>query len=79
MSTLQRFFRNTSVLILANALQPVLSFYLIVTISRKLQVEGLGTYATVFNYQAIFQIISAFGLKNLLTRNVAQQPEEMWR
>ncbi len=79
MSTLQRFFRNTSVLILANALQPVLSFYLIVTISRTLQVEGLGSYATVFNYQAIFQIISAFGLKNLLTRNVAQQPEELWR
>jgi len=79
MSTLQRFFRNTSVLILANALQPVLSFYLIVTISRTLQVEGLGAYATVFNYQAIFQIISAFGLKNLLTRNVAQQQEQAWR
>lgn len=79
MSTLQRFFRNTSVLILANALQPVLSFYLIVKISRTLQVEGLGAYATVFNYQAIFQIISAFGLKNLLTRNVAQQQEQAWR
>ncbi|MDZ7267417.1 MAG: flippase [candidate division KSB1 bacterium] len=78
MSTLQRFFRNTSVLLLANALQPVLSFYLVVTISRRLQVEGLGAYATVFNYQAIFQIISAFGLKNLLTRNVAQQKELAW-
>jgi O-antigen/teichoic acid export membrane protein len=79
MTTLRRLFRNTSVLIVANALQPVLSFYLIVTISRVLEVEGLGAYATVFNYQAIFQIFAAFGLRNLLTRNVAQQPEAIWR
>ncbi|MDZ7345056.1 MAG: oligosaccharide flippase family protein, partial [candidate division KSB1 bacterium] len=75
MTTLRRLFRNTSVLIVANAIQPLLSFYLIVTISRVLEVEGLGAYATVFNYQAIFQIFAAFGLRNLLTRNLAQQPQ----
>lgn len=79
MSTLRRLFRNTSVLIIANALQPILSFYLIVTISRVLHVEGLGAYSTVFNYQAIFQIFAGFGLKNLLTRNVAQQHDSLWR
>ncbi|MCG3121279.1 MAG: hypothetical protein ALAOOOJD_04316 [bacterium] len=79
MSTLRRLFRNTSVLIIANALQPILSFYLIVTISRVLQVDGLGAYSTVFNYQAIFQIFAGFGLKNLLTRNVAQQHDSLWR
>ena len=72
-------FRNTSVLIVANAIQPVLSFYLVVEISRLLNVDGFGAYATVFNYQAIFQIFAAFGLKNLLSRNVAQQPGEMSR
>ena len=77
MTKLRRLFRNTTVLIVANALQPVLSFYLIVTISRELGVDGLGAYATVFNYLAIFQILAGFGLKNLLTRNVAQQPEQV--
>jgi O-antigen/teichoic acid export membrane protein len=79
MSTLRRVFRNTSVLIIANALQPLLSFYLVVTISRVLNVDGLGAYSTIFNYQAIFQIFSSFGLKVLLTRNVARQPHEIWR
>lgn len=79
MSTLRRLFRNTSVLIIANAIQPVLSFYLVVQISRILNVDGFGAYSTIFNYQAIFQIFAAFGLKNLLTRNVAQQPGEIWR
>jgi len=79
MSTLRRFFRNTSVLIAANALQPILSFYLVVTISRVLNVDGLGAYSTVFNYQAIFQIFAGFGLKNLLTRNVAQQQNTLGR
>ncbi len=79
MSTLRRLFRNTSVLIIANAVQPVLSFYLVVQISRLLNVDGFGAYSTIFNYQAIFQIFAAFGLKNLLTRNVAQQPGEIWR
>ena len=79
MSTTRRFLRNTSVLIVANALQPVLSFYLVVTISRLLNVDGLGAYSTVFNYQAIFQICAGFGLKNLLTRNVAQQHDSLWR
>jgi O-antigen/teichoic acid export membrane protein len=79
MSTLRRLFRNTSVLIAANALQPILSFYLVVTISRVLNVDGLGAYSTVFNYQAIFQIFAGFGLKNLLTRNVAQQHDTLGR
>jgi len=79
MSIARRFLRNTSVLIVANALQPLLSFYLVVTISRLLNVDGLGAYSTVFNYQAIFQICAGFGLKNLLTRNVAQQHDSLWR
>jgi O-antigen/teichoic acid export membrane protein len=72
MSTAQRLFKNTLILTLANAIQPVISFYLIVTISRVLKVEGFGEYNTILKYVAIFQIIAAFGLRNLLTREIAQ-------
>jgi len=79
MSTAQRLFKNTVILTLANALQPVISFYLIVTISRVLKVEGFGEYNTILKYVAIFQIIAAFGLRNLLAREIAQNKEEAHR
>jgi len=79
MSTSHRLFKNTATLIIANGLQPVLSFYLVVTITRALGIEGLGAYSTIFNYQAIFQILAGFGLKNLLTRDLAQKPGDTGR
>ncbi|MFQ5771058.1 MAG: oligosaccharide flippase family protein [bacterium] len=66
-------------LILANALQPIISFYLVITIGRKRGVDGLGTYSTIFNYVAIFQIVAAFGLRTLLTRDIAQNKENTHR
>jgi O-antigen/teichoic acid export membrane protein len=60
---------------LAYGLQPIVSFYLVIAISRILGVEGLGTYRTIFNYVAVFQISAAFGLRSLLTREIAQNKE----
>lgn len=57
---------------LAYGLQPIISFYLIIAISQIMGVEGLGTYRTIFNYVAVFQISAAFGLRSLLTREIAQ-------
>lgn len=79
MSTVQRLFKNTSILILANGIQPIVSFYLVVIISREMGVNGLGAYSTIFNYVAIFQIIAAFGLRSLLTREIAQSKENAQR
>ncbi|MCI0696918.1 oligosaccharide flippase family protein [candidate division KSB1 bacterium] len=79
MSTAQRLFKNTVILTLANALQPVISFYLIVTISRVLKVDGFGEYNTILKYVAVFQIIAAFGMRNLLTREIAQNKEKAHR
>ncbi len=79
MSASRRLFKNTATLIIANGLQPLLSFYLVITIARLLGVDGLGAYSTIFNYQAIFQILAGFGLKNLLIRDLAQKPGETGR
>lgn len=79
MSTVKRLFKNTSILVLANGLQPVISFYLVIAISREMGVEGLGAYSTIFNYAAIFQIIAGFGLRSLLTREIAQNSETTQR
>ncbi|MFQ6114782.1 MAG: flippase, partial [bacterium] len=79
MSTVRRLFKNTSILILANGIQPIVSFYLVVVISRKMGVDGLGAYSTIFNYVAVFQIVAAFGLRSLMTRDIAQNKENAQR
>ena len=76
MSTLARFIKNTVVLVVAKAIQPVITFYLIVVISRVIGVEGFGVYSTIFKYVMIFQIIAGFGLRNLLARDIAQSKEK---
>jgi O-antigen/teichoic acid export membrane protein len=73
MST-SRLIKNTGFLSLANALQPVISYFLIVAISQIWGQEGFGEYTTIFAYIALFQIISSFGLKTLLPREVARDP-----
>lgn len=75
MSTVRRFVKNTVILVVAKALQPVITFYLIVTISREIGLEGFGAYSTIFKYIPIFQIIAGFGLRNLLAREIAQNKE----
>lgn len=77
MSAARRLFKNTGVLIVAQGFQTILSFYLIITISKLLGVGGFGAYTTIFSYLAIFQIFASFGLKNLLTREIAQNRSEV--
>jgi O-antigen/teichoic acid export membrane protein len=74
MST-SRLIKNTGFLSLANALQPVLSYFLIVAVSRVWGEKGLGEYSTIFAYIGLFQVVSAFGLKTLLPREVARDPK----
>lgn len=72
MSTLKRFAKNTLILILAKVIQPLLTFVLVIVISRRLGVEEFGAYSTIFKYVPIFQIVAGFGLRNLIAREVAQ-------
>jgi len=75
MSTARRLFKNTFVLILANALQPVLSLFVFIYMSKIVGVDGIGQYSTILKYVATFQIIAAFGLRSLLTREIAQKKD----
>lgn len=76
MSRTKRLAKNTIILILSNGLQPVLSLFLVISITRGIGVEGIGGYSTILNYMAIFQVVTGFGLRNLLTREIAQAKEQ---
>ncbi|MBN2417621.1 flippase [bacterium] len=72
MSQLRKQLQNTSSLTVAKMLRPVFSFFLIKLIANTMGTEGHGQYTTVFNYIMIFEIIAAFGIMRLMTREVAR-------
>lgn len=73
MSSVKRLIANTSSMFIAQGLQPILSILLAIVIGRTLGNETFGKYAIIFQFFSIFQITCSFGLKTLLTREVATQ------
>lgn len=67
--------RNTFALLTSNAGSAVLSFGLSVLIGRALGQDGLGVYTTALAWVFPLSLIAEFGLGTLITRDVAQQPE----
>ncbi len=53
-------------------MQPLLSFFLVITIARVLKASGLGAYSFILSFLLIFQVISSLGLGNLIAREVAK-------
>jgi O-antigen/teichoic acid export membrane protein len=69
-------FRNTFALLVPNLLNPLVSFLLIVFISRYLGVGELGQYSLVLSYLSLAAIFSSMGLTTLLVRHISRRPEE---
>jgi len=75
MASIKRLAENTGAMMIARGLQPFLNFLLVVFISRWIGVDGLGEYTTIFSLVFVFQLVCSFGLRMLLTREVAKNPE----
>jgi O-antigen/teichoic acid export membrane protein len=69
-------FKNTFALLVPNLLNPLISFVLIVFISRYLGVGELGQYSLVLSYLSLAAIFSSMGLTSLLVRQISRKPEE---
>lgn len=72
-------FKNTLALSVPNILNPIVSFILVLMISRYRGVEGLGEYSLVLSYFSVFSTIAALGLADLIVREVARNPENVHR
>ena len=77
MNSVKRLVKNTISMIIARGLQPFLSLALVLAIGRILGPELFGKYTVVFELYFIFQIISSFGLRMLITREVAAQNDKV--
>lgn len=68
--------KNTVALAIPNILNPLISFALILVISRYLGVEGLGQYSLVLSYFGLFATLGALGLADLVVRESAKRPHD---
>lgn len=68
--------RNTLALAVPSVLNPLISFALVLAISRLMGVEGLGKYSLVLSYAAIFTTLASMGLGDLCVREVAREPSQ---
>lgn len=64
--------KNTGFLAFVRLCQPIFSLLLVIAIARSGGTKFLGGFAIVLSYLAIFQTFATFGLKYLLTRQVAE-------
>ena len=68
--------KNTLALSIPNVLNPLISFLLVLVISRYLGVEGLGKYSLVLSYLGIFATFASLGLSDFVVREVARRPRD---
>jgi len=76
METAKRLTINAVFIMIAKGLQPIISFAMILAIGRKLGVTSFGIFSTAISYILIFQIIASFGLRTLITREVAKHRDK---
>ena len=77
MSLSKSLVKNTLALSIPNMLNPVVSFVLVLVISRYMGVEGLGEYSLVLSYVAVFAVIASLGLGDLIVRETAREPQDV--
>jgi O-antigen/teichoic acid export membrane protein len=70
-----RLSQNTIVLLVSNGGSAILSFLLSVLIARAVGANGLGVYAAALAWIFPLSLITEFGLGTLITRDIAQSPE----
>lgn len=74
-----RVINNTAAFLGGNFGYHLVNFLAGVLIARSLGNEGYGQFSFIFVYLSFFEIIAQFGLNSVLTRELAQNPEDASR
>ena len=72
MNTVQRIAKNTAVLLAANIVGKVISFFYVMYTARYLGAEGFGVLSFALAFMGIFGVFTDFGLSPLTVREVAR-------
>lgn len=71
------FVKNTGFVGVAKVIENVLSYVIIVLISRYLGAEGLGQYSFIFAFVGVFFIFGDFGLSQLLIKDLSKDDSDI--
>ena len=71
------FIRNTSFVGISRIIESIISYVIIVLISRYLGAEGLGQYSFIFAFVGIFFIFGDFGLSQLLIKDLSKDDSDI--
>ncbi|MBN2881030.1 flippase [Candidatus Woesearchaeota archaeon] len=77
MSIKREFLKNTSYVTIAKIFENILSYIIIVLISRNLGAEGLGQYSFIFSFVGLFFIFADFGLIPLMIKDLSKNFAEV--
>ena len=72
MTSVKILIKNTVSMSVVHGIQPIFNMVLVLIIGRVLGKIVFGKYTTIFFVLQIFQVISSFGLRIYLTREVAK-------
>ena len=72
-----KFVKNTGFIGIATIIQNIISYLIIILISRYLGAEGLGQYSFIFAFVGIFFIFSDFGLSQLLIKDLSKDESKI--
>jgi len=72
MNTVQRIAKNTAILLAANIISRVISFFYVMYTARYLGAEGFGILSFALAFTGIFGVFADLGLKTLTVRDVAR-------
>jgi len=70
--TARKAFRNTALLVAFEIANPLMSLFLIGTLTRRLGAEGLGGYNLLLNFFFVVHAFTSLGLNPLITREVSR-------
>lgn len=68
--------KNSLVQLVAGVLNKVLGVALVIYAARQLGTDGFGQYAFLLSLQAVFFIVTDFGLGTLTTRDLSRDPDQ---
>lgn len=71
------YIKNTGWVTASKVLESIISYIIIVLISRYLGAEGLGQYSFLFSFAALFFLITDFGLSTLLVNDLSKTTKQI--
>lgn len=72
MSIYKQFFKNTSILGIGKIIENILTYLIIILISRELGAQGLGQYSFLFAFSTIFIILTDIGLADMFLKDLSK-------